>query len=308
VSSADRPRDVSPVVIDAPAKINLYLHITGRRDDGFHTLDSLIAFAAPFDRVAVAVAPALSLEINGPFAAALTPSSGDVSAEPNAVPNLVETAARRLAELAGIAPDVRLTLDKQLPVAAGIGGGSSDAAAALRALITLWQLTPEPAALDALALSLGADVQMCLHGKTCFVGGIGERIDPAPALPNCALLLVNPGISLATPDVFRARSGGFSPSARFNQNPRDAQELAEILAERGNDLEAPARSLAPLIGDVLQALRNLPGCHLARMSGSGATCFALFDNDGVAARGAEMLRAAQADWWITPSNCVSANL
>lgn len=303
MSSADRPRDVPPVVIDAPAKINLYLHITGRRNDGFHTLDSLIAFAAPFDRVAVAAAPALSLEVKGPFAAALTPSSCDVST----AQNLVETAARRLAELAGIVPDVRLMLDKQLPVAAGIGGGSSDAAAALRALIALWQLTPEPAALSALALSIGADVPMCLHGKTCFAGGIGERIDPAPVLPDCALLLVNSGISLATPDVFRARFGSFSQSARFDQNPRDAQELAEILAERGNDLEAPALSLAPLLGDVLQALRNLPGCRLARMSGSGATCFALFDNDSVAARGAEMLRAAQAGWWITPSNFVSAN-
>ncbi len=290
--------DAGSVAIDAPAKINLYLHITGRRGDGFHTLDSLIAFAAPFDRISVTEAPELSLDIGGPFAPALHNASE---------PNLVETAARRLAEMAAIAPGAHIVLDKQLPVAAGIGGGSSDAAAALRALIALWGLAPDPAALAALALSLGADVPMCLHGETCFVGGVGEIIDAAPALPDCALLLVNPGVSLATPDVFRARQGGFSAPARFEQTARDGQDLAEILAARGNDLEAPAMALAPMIGETLAALNALPGCRLARMSGSGATCFALFDNDAVAAEGADSLRARHSGWWIAPSRFVPIN-
>ncbi len=294
MKSADAP----PVAIDAPAKINLYLHITGRCSDGFHTLDSLIAFATPFDRVTATEAPALSLDIGGPFAAPLQGA---------AEPNLVETAARRLAELAEIAPNADISLDKQLPVAAGIGGGSSDAAAALRALIKLWNLTPDPAALAALALSLGADVPMCLYGRTCFAGGIGEIIDAAPILPDCALLLVNPGVSLATPDVFRARSGDFSAPARFDQAARDGQDLAELLAARGNDLETPATALAPLIGATLQALGALPGSRLARMSGSGATCFALFDDAAQAADGADLLRAQHGGWWITPSRFVQAD-
>lgn len=289
--------DAQSVAIDAPAKINLYLHITGQRGDGFHTLDSLIAFAAPFDRVSAAPASSLSLDVSGPFATVLQNTSE---------PNLVETAARKLAALAGIAPNVHITLDKQLPVAAGIGGGSSDAAATLHALVALWGLAPDPAALAALALSLGADVPMCLHGKTCFAGGIGETLEPAPALPDCALLLVNPGVSLATPDVFRARSGEFSQPARFERAARDVQDLAELLAARGNDLEAPAQALAPVIGETLRALRALPGCRLARMSGSGATCFALFDDDGIAVEGADLLRAGHGGWWIAPSRFVQA--
>jgi 4-diphosphocytidyl-2-C-methyl-D-erythritol kinase len=284
-----RPRSVG---VDAPAKINLYLHITGRRGDGFHTIDSLIAFAAPGDRISAVDAPDLSLDISGPFAALLNAAPG---------PNLVETAARRLAELAGAPPRAHIALDKQLPVAAGIGGGSSDAAATLRALMSLWDLTPGAAELAALALALGADVPMCLHGKTCFAGGVGENIAAAPVLPDCAVLLVNPGISLATPDVFRAREGDFSRPARFGQAARDARELAELLAARRNDLEAPALALAPVIGDVLRALRALPGCRLARMSGSGATCFALFDDELQAAHGADMVRARHADWWISPA-------
>ncbi|MDP6474290.1 MAG: 4-(cytidine 5'-diphospho)-2-C-methyl-D-erythritol kinase [Alphaproteobacteria bacterium] len=284
-----------PFSSDAPAKLNLYLHVTARRADGYHELDSLIAFAAPFDHVSAAPADELSLLVCGPFAPELNAAGGK---------NLVETAARRLAELARIEPAARITLDKRLPVAAGIGGGSSDAAAALRALISLWRLTPDPQALQALALSLGADVPMCLHGRTCFAGGIGEALDPAPALPDCALLLVNPGLALATPDVFAARKGAFSAPARFAEAPADCAALAEILAARRNDLEAPALALAPVIGDVLEALRGLPGCRLARMSGSGATCFALFDGAAEADEAGQILRPRQRDWWIAPSRLV----
>ena len=275
----------------APAKLNLYLHITGRRDNGYHELDSLIAFAEPCDWIVADRAQDFLLDLTGPFAPALDSPSDD---------NLVARAARGLATLAGIEPAARLALEKNLPVASGIGGGSSDAAAALRVLMCLWNIAPESDALAELALSLGADVPVCLHGKTCFVGGIGERCDPAPKLPNCGLVLVNPGVALATPEVFRARTGGFSASARFTETPTDAVALARFLAVRRNDLEAPALFLAPVIGEVLRALRDLPGCRFARMSGSGATCFALFDDHVEAESAARVLHEHHGDWWVKP--------
>ena len=284
-----------PISSEAPAKLNLYLHVTGQRADGYHELDSLIVFAAPFDRVSAAPANQLSLEIIGPFAAELNAAGGQ---------NLVEKAARQLARMAGVEPTARITLDKQLLVAAGIGGGSSDAAAALRVLTSLWRLDIDSAELHELALSLGADVPMCLHGKTCFAGGIGERLDSAPLLPDCAMVLANPGLSLATPDVFRARSGAFSAPARFAEAPADVAALVDLLAARRNDLEAPAKKLAPVIDHVLQALAGLPGSRLARMSGSGATCFALFEDASEATAAAEILRAQHGDWWVAPSRII----
>lgn len=284
-----------PFSSEAPAKLNLYLHVTGRRDDGYHKLDSLIAFAAPFDRVSAAPSEEFLLEFSGPFAANLKSAGGQ---------NLIEKAARRLAKLANIKPAARITLDKQLPIAAGIGGGSSDAAAALRVLTSLWRLKINSNDLQDLALSLGADVPMCLHGRTCFVGGIGELLDAAPALPECALVLANPGVPVATPNVFRARSGTYSEPARFTKVPKDVGTLAELLAARRNDLEDPAKALVPVIDDVLHALRGLPGCRFARMSGSGATCFALFEGEGQASAAAEILRAQHADWWIAPSRLI----
>jgi len=273
----------------APAKLNLYLHITGRREDGYHELDSLIAFAEPCDWVTAEPAADLFLSLTGPFAPALGSPRDD---------NLVSRAARGLAALAGIEPAAHLTLEKNLPVASGIGGGSSDAAAALRALTCLWGIALESDALTELAISLGADVPMCMHGETCFAGGIGERLDPAPTLPNCGVVLVNPGVALATPEVFRARTGGFSEPARFTEVPADAAALAQFLMPLRNDLEAPALALAPVIGEVLCALCELPGCRLARMSGSGATCFALFDDNVRAAVAAGALRARHGNWWI----------
>lgn len=280
----------------APAKLNLYLHITGRREDGYHELDSLIAFAEPCDRVDAEGATNFSLSITGPFASALNATGED---------NLVAQAARGLAKLSGIEPAARLTLDKNLPVASGIGGGSSDAAATLRLLSRLWNLSPKREAMAALALSLGADVPMCLHGETCFAGGIGERLFPAPKLPDCGLVLVNPGVVLSTPEVFRARRGGFSEQARFAETPADASELAQLLATRRNDLEAPAMTLAPEIGEVLRVLRNLPGCRIARMSGSGATCFALFDDDAGAVAAAGKLHARHINWWVKQSRLIA---
>lgn len=279
----------------APAKLNLYLHVVGRRIDGYHLLDSLVAFAGLHDTVAAAKAEALTLAVEGPFAPAL-------SAEAD---NLVLRAARALADAAGVRPWAALRLVKRLPVASGIGGGSADAAAALQAVGELWRVTHKPGALATLALKLGADVPVCLAGKAAQVGGIGEKIVPAPALPAAPLVLVNPLVPLPTPSVFKARNGPYSKPAPLAAAPRDARDLAEALKGRRNDLAEAAIGLVPAIKDILAALEAQPGCLLARMSGSGATCFALFAREEEATAAAEALRAAKPAWWAAATELVS---
>jgi 4-diphosphocytidyl-2-C-methyl-D-erythritol kinase len=278
----------------APAKLNLYLHVTGRRDDGFHLLDSLVAFADIADRVAVTAAPRLSLAIEGPFASGLL--ANDTS-------NLVWRAAAALAQRLGRAPDVALTLEKNLPIASGIGGGSSDAAATLKALAALWQMDDDKL-LAEVGAGLGADVPVCLAAKTSWLGGIGERVEPAPALPPVPLVLVNPNIALPTPGVFKARRGPFSNAARFTAAPHDVQALVALLAERRNDLTAPAIEQVPVIATVLERLATADGALLARMSGSGATCFAFFSSTTKAEAAAESLRTAEPRWWVTAGRLV----
>ncbi len=273
----------------APAKLNLYLHVLGRRGDGYHLLDSLVAFADIADIVAVRPASALSLEVTGPFANAL---SGDVSE------NLVWRAATALARRAGIEPRAALALEKNLPAASGIGGGSSDAAAALKALGELWRLDLGERHFQGLAESLGADVPVCLFGEPAWLGGIGEAVAPAPPLPPCSVVLVNPGLSLATPAVFKARAGAFSEPARFEALPADAAALARLLETRRNDLTPPALALAPGISEVLRALEAEAGALITRMSGSGATCFALFATQAGAGMAAARLAAAHPEWWV----------
>ena len=210
-------------------------------------------------------------------------------------------AARGLAELAGVRGGARLTLVKTLPVASGIGGGSADAAAALRLLGRLWGVAPAAEALRALALRLGADVPVCLTGRPARMGGVGDMLSPAPDLPACGLVLVNPGVAVSTPDVFRARSGRFSAPAALPSGWPDAVAMARDLAALGNDLEPPAVTLCPVIGTVLAALRAAPGCLLARMSGSGATCFGLFADAVAAAAAAEGVR--RPGWWVWGGAC-----
>ncbi len=275
---------IAAVSAFAPAKVNLALHVLGRRDDGYHLLDSLVVFAATGDMVHAAPAETLALRLAGPFAAAL-------AGEPD---NLALRAARTFAAARGVAPRALLTLDKHLPVASGIGGGSADAAAALRALARLWRVA---AADRALALTLGADVPVCLAGRPARMGGIGEALSPLPALPGCGLVLVNPGVAVATNSVFRARGGAFSapldPSAA---GWADAAALAADLARWRNDLEAPAVALAPAVGTALTALRERPEVLLARMSGSGATCFGLCASPAAAQTAAA--RMARPGWWV----------
>ncbi len=257
----------------APAKVNLYLHVTGRRADGYHLLDSLAVFPAMGDRLSYAPAEALSLRLSGPFAAGL-----DGEAD-----NLVLRAARRLAARAGQVPTGTLLLEKNLPVASGIGGGSADAAASLRLLRAAWGLKTE---LDEIALALGADVPVCLARRTARMGGIGEILGPAPRLPPFGILLANPGFPVSTASVFRARRAAFSAPAALPAAWPDAGAMAATLATLRNDLEGAATGLAPGIAEVLTWARHLPGCLLARMSGSGATCFALFPTPEQAARAA----------------------
>jgi 4-diphosphocytidyl-2-C-methyl-D-erythritol kinase len=281
----------------APAKVNLYLHITGRRDDGYHLLDSLVAFVDIGDRLRVEPAASLSLTVDGPEAADLAAVRDD---------NLVLRAARLLADRAGIIAGAALHLDKHLPVAAGIGGGSSDAAAALLALKGLWQISLENEALWALGARLGADIPACLYRRAVWVGGIGERLEPAGPLPEAGILLVNPRRALPTAAVFAARRGPFGHAGRFAPMPGTVSALARVLMPCRNDLTEAAIGLVPEIGAVLARLGRLPGCLLARMSGSGATCFALFANRAAAEAARAEVAAAEPRWWCAAGAFVSA--
>ena len=283
------------IAVAAPAKLNLYLHVTGRRHDGYHELDSLIAFADIHDTVEVRPSAALSLKIEGPFRVPL----GDPA------DNIVLQAARALAEAVGIEPTARITLIKRLPVAAGIGGGSADAAAAIRALCELWSVHPPAGELARLALALGADVPVCLAGEPAFVGGIGDELTLAPTLPAVPLVLVNPLRPLSTPAVFGVREGPFGKPARFEEIPFDAAALANLLAARGNDLTEAAVSLVSEVAAVLAALDNAPGTLLARMSGSGATCFALYKDEVTAAHAAAVVSADNPSWWVAPGQLLT---
>lgn len=271
----------------ARAKINLYLHVVGKRADGYHLLDSLIVFAETGDEISVAPAGDLSLTIDGPFGGGLDGSSG----------NLVMRAAMGLRDLTGTQRGAAIHLVKNLPLASGIGGGSADAAATLAALIDLWQVQPERAALYKLAEKLGADVPVCLDGRPSFIGGIGEDIQLAGSLPQTHILLVNPLVETPTPAVFKARRGDFSVPARWTEPPMSARDLATFLATRRNDLTDAAIVVAPGVADVLAAIAATKDCLLSRLSGSGATCFGLYENAAAAQAARSQIEAQHPSWW-----------
>ncbi len=276
------------VIMEAPAKLNLYLNVTGRRDDGYHELDSLVAFASVGDRLRVELAPELSLEIEGPFAQGLDADEG----------NLVWRAAKAVREMAKHTGGARMTLTKNLPVASGIGSGSADAAATVRALVRLWGIQPDSHDLSGLALSLGADVPVCLFGRTAYMRGIGELIEPGPALPASFLVLVNPGVLVSTTAVFAAWQGPYSQKSPNIDDTDDIADFVDQLARHGNDLGVPAMGMAPVIGEVIYALKVAEDCLLAQMSGSGATCFGLFRTREQADRAAEDIRTKCPGWWV----------
>jgi 4-diphosphocytidyl-2-C-methyl-D-erythritol kinase len=267
---------------NAPAKINLCLHVTGRRADGYHLLDSLVVFAGVGDKVSAAPAPALSLVIDGPEAAGL---SGDAD-------NLVLRAARAMGVTAA------LTLWKALPVASGIGGGSADAAATLRALSRMGgKDLPD----HATVLSLGADVPVCLSGRPLRMRGVGEDLSSLPPLPPLWVVLVNPRVPVATPEVFAAlsqRENPPVPELPFAALSSAAGLAAWLSQHTRNDLVGPARQVAPILADVQASLEAAPDCLLARMSGSGGTHFGLFASQAAASAAASPLARAHPGWWV----------
>jgi len=271
----------------APAKINLTLRVLGRRADGYHDIESLVAFAGVGDALTFTPGEDLALTVGGPTAAA----AGDVAN------NLVLTAAHALAErVAGLRLG-RFTLSKRLPVAAGLGGGSADAAAALRLLARANSLAPDDPNLVQAARATGADVPVCLDPRTRRMRGIGDILSDPLDLPRLFALLVNPGVAVATADVFAALAAPPAGQSAPAALPEGDALLAEVARGR-NDLEAPAIELEPAIAVVLAVLRKLPGCRLARMSGSGATCFGLFDSSRAASAAARTLRVGYPAWWV----------
>ncbi len=278
----------------APAKINLYLHVTGRRDDGYHLLDSLVVFADTGDIVRAKPSETFRLRIEGPFADGLTADGS----------NLVIRAAAALAALFGVTSGAEISLEKNLPVSSGIGGGSADAAAAIRALARLWglDLDAHPKAVSEMALSLGADVPVCMKSRSVRMQGVGEMLSAIPVLPPTSIVLVNPGVAVSTPDVFRARQGDLSEPADWPREPQGTAALFSALATTNNDLQTAAIELAPVIRDVLNALESDPKAQFVRMSGSGATCFALYERREDADAAAAHLQALHPAWWVRAAN------
>jgi 4-diphosphocytidyl-2-C-methyl-D-erythritol kinase len=281
----------------ARAKVNLYLHITGRRADGYHLLDSLIVFADTGDQIALAPADKLSLTIDGPLAAGLETGPG----------NLVLRAALALQEITGTRSGAAIRLTKNLPVASGIGGGSADAAAALRLLAQLNGLSLDDPRIIEVAQLTGADVPVCVNSRGCVMTGVGETLQPL-SLPKMPCVMVNPGVPVATKDVFAAlglRNGELLVGVtdvllqdRWPDEQGSLEEWVEALAASSNDLERPAMRVQPVIGKVIAALNATNGAWLARMSGSGATCFAIYENTAEAGRAAEKLRRDHPGWWV----------
>ncbi|MBV8239544.1 MAG: 4-(cytidine 5'-diphospho)-2-C-methyl-D-erythritol kinase [Hyphomicrobiales bacterium] len=282
---------MTSVELFAPAKVNLYLHITGRREDGYHLLDSLVVFAGTGDNLRFAPAEGLTLALEGPGAWLLKQDED----------NLVLRAARLLAEALGRPAQAAITLEKNLPVASGIGGGSADAAATLRGLLSLWEAELDEAKLKEIGLKLGADLPVCLVGRPTQMSGIGEILTPSIELPPAWLVLVNPRLALSTPAVFKARTGDFTPAAPLTGPIPDAQSLAEALHDRRNDLAHAAVLLEPVVAEMLAAIAETEGCLLSRMSGSGATCFGLYADEETADNAADELREVHSGWWISPA-------
>lgn len=281
----------------APAKVNLCLHVGPTGTDGYHPVASLAVFADVGDTVTARPAERLSLEVAGPFASGL---AGEAD-------NLVLRALRALGARAGIGePGLAVTLDKRLPIASGLGGGSSDAGAALRAGREALGLDLSDADLTAIAADLGADGPLCLWVRPAIAEGRGDVLTPAPSLPPISMLLVNPGVPSPTGAVYRAYDDGPAREAILPPRPAafaDLSALVDWLNETRNDLQPPAIALTPAIGDCLAVLDLLDGVRFVRMSGSGGTCFALFDDDSAAQAAALTLSTLRPDWWVVAARC-----
>ncbi|MBI1262629.1 MAG: 4-(cytidine 5'-diphospho)-2-C-methyl-D-erythritol kinase [Rhizobiales bacterium] len=291
--------DQASITCAAPAKVNLSLEVLGRRTDGYHVLQSFVVFTRLGDVVTVEAAADISLTITGPFAESLS-GEGD---------NLVLRAAHALRAVSGSSAGARITLEKNLPVASGIGGGSADAAATLKALSQLWKTRLSSAETFRLALSLGADVPVCMAGAPSMMGGIGETLVPLEMLPSFALLLVNPNKPVSTGDVFsRLAAAPVSLPLPELVAPQfeGMEELVTWLKGHPNDLERPARQLAPDIAEVITEIGNAPEVMLARMSGSGATCFGICRDRIDANVIAHQIRKRYPGWWVATTDALTS--
>lgn len=275
----------------APAKINLTLHVTGQRSDGYHLLDSLVAFAGIYDEITATAAPDLRLSVSGPFAQGV----------PVDETNLIIRAARALKAARGVEQGAHITLEKNLPHTAGIGSGSSDAAITLAILAQLWEVAPlHPNAPEVLAL--GADVPACmLAPNPVRMEGIGEVLTPWPSIPNAALVLVNPKVPVPTEAVFQGLASKQNLGMSVTPKLTDFTSFVGWLAGQRNDLAPSARALAPKVDDAIKALSAQPLVAHAGMSGSGATCYGLTRSMGDARQVARSLQVAHMDWWVAPA-------
>ncbi|MCB1556070.1 MAG: 4-(cytidine 5'-diphospho)-2-C-methyl-D-erythritol kinase [Alphaproteobacteria bacterium] len=291
----------APFSVFAPAKVNLALHITGRRPDGYHALESLVAFASVGDSLAIAPASAFSFSCAGPFA-------DSFSKRESGPDNIVVRAAGALATALGKdMPAAQITLTKNLPLASGIGGGSADAAATLRGLIQWWALAPGSVPdLMPLMTALGADVPVCLASHPARMEGIGDILKPLSRFPALPVVLVNPLKPCDTARVFRGYQGPFRSPAPWPGDFPDSSEFISFLKERHNDLTNTATEIVPEIGSVLAALEENAPCRLARMSGSGATCFGLFPDQRSAQEAAQALAARHPEWWVVSGTLAPA--
>ena len=279
----------------APAKVNLTLHITGQRPDGYHLLDSLVVFADVGDQISATTADGLTLAVTGPFAKGVPLDDS----------NLILRAAKALRGARGVKKGAALRLNKMLPHAAGIGSGSSDAATTLRLLAALWEVPPlHPD--DPLVLALGADVPVCLHAPhAARMTGIGGQLSAVPTLPHAALVLVNPRVSVPTAEVFKTLIRRDNPPMAPMPDQWDFDQFAAWLNHQRNDLQLGAAAIAPEITQALTKLRQLPGVAAAVMSGSGATCVGLVRDMGAARAAARAMQVAQMSWWVVPALLLS---
>lgn len=276
--------------IKAPAKLNLTLHVTGRRADGYHLLNSLMVLTDIEDVIEIQPSPVLKFHMAGQTSAALAHENDD---------NIVVKAAKMVAEAAGVSPDIAISLEKNIPVGAGLGGGSADAGAMLRLLKAYWQPDISESKWNEIALSLGADVPFCYHNHAALIEGIGEKVTSVPEINSIWAVLINPCKPLSTQQVFARGVEQFtSPNVLPPLEWSNEAEFIEYLNATKNDLEVPAIALMPEISNILDVLEQQDKMLLARMSGSGATCYGLFDDLEVAKEAEKNIKAANSDWWV----------
>ena len=286
--------NAKPVSVFAPAKINLYLHITGRLDSGYHTIDSLITFADIGDDIRIEPAEVFSFEVGGPFASSFQEKDLDTSPQSG---NLVVKAACKLAELTGNSTALKITLTKNLPLGGGIGGGSADAAAVIWGLLEYWGTGHDIEGLDALLISLGADVPVCFACRTLHVQGIGETLSPVQSFTEIPAVLINPGKRCATQTIFADYGSRFESNFSF-PDLNTIDHVIEFLSTTQNMLSGAAVRHIPEIQNVLNALEGQSNCLLTRMSGSGSSCFGIFETIEAAEKTAETIAQENPDWWV----------